>query len=122
MSAHEALKHITRSPWPADIERSEREGQAALVADSTALPIDLHYPDTESDLVALGFTLGSPIDNLFREATLPAGWQKRASDHAMWSYIDDDQGRERVVVFYKAAFYDRRAHMRLINLAEEVAS
>ena len=31
----------------------------------------------------------------------------------MWSHIVDAEGRKRVAVFYKAAFYDRRADMRL---------
>jgi hypothetical protein len=31
----------------------------------------------------------------------------------MWSYILDDKGRERCAIFYKAAFYDRRAHLSI---------
>jgi predicted secreted protein len=30
----------------------------------------------------------------------------------MWSYIVDDEGTQRVAIFYKAAFYDRDAFMR----------
>ena len=52
-------------------------------------------------------------DDLFRAVTLPKGWSKAATDHAMWSGVVDGRGVERVEVFYKAAFYDRAAHMRL---------
>ena len=31
----------------------------------------------------------------------------------MWSELKDDKGRTRGGIFYKAAFYDRHAHMRL---------
>ena len=56
------------------------------------------------------------FDPLFRPATLPDGWQRKASDHAMGSHIADALGRQRVTVFYKAAFYDRKAHMSLVSL------
>ena len=62
-----------------------------------------------------GFVFGEMVegDDLFRHAELPAGWKKVGSDHAMWSYIHDDQDRPRVAMFYKAAFYDRDAFARL---------
>jgi hypothetical protein len=52
---------------------------------------------------------------MFRPATLPEGWRREGSDHAMWSHIVDDQGRKRASIFYKAAFYDRGAHMSLVS-------
>lgn len=95
------------------VEEMESAGQAQLV-NSDVLPVDV-TPD-DAAFQALGFEFGPPLDSdpLFRQAVLPAGWTRRGSDHAMWSYIDDEQGRERVAVFYKAAFYDRRAHMSLV--------
>ncbi len=102
----------TRSNY---IEDMEAAGQRQLVA-STVLPIDSGRD--EQALLELGFTFGAEVDDLFREATLPEGWVRRGSDHAMWSYIDDDQGRERVAVFYKAAFYDRSAHMYVVRGVE----
>lgn len=90
----------------------EAAGQRQLVA-SQLLPTDTHKTDAEFE--ALGFVFGDPVDDdpMFRHATLPKGWSKRGSDHDMWSYVTDELGRDRVAVFYKAAFYDRHAHMSL---------
>jgi hypothetical protein len=94
------------------IEGMEAAGQRQLVS-SASLPTKTGGNDPA--FLALGFTFGVPdtSDSLFRAATLPDGWTKRGSDHAMWSYILDEHGRQRVSIFYKAAFYDRRAFMRL---------
>jgi hypothetical protein len=91
----------------------EAAGQWQLLH-SDRLPVEILDGD-ESDFVSLGFTFGESDsqDPLFRPASLPEGWQRKGSDHDMWSYIVDRHGRRRVSVFYKAAFYDRRAHMRL---------
>lgn len=98
----------------AAIEGMERAGQTQLV-NSDRLPTACHSSDEE--LTALGFTFGQPDPNdpLFRSATLPAGWKREGSDHAMQSYIVDQHGRRRVGVFYKAAYYDRKADMNLIG-------
>lgn len=102
------------------IEGMEADGQRQLV-NSTVLPREiLHGP--EEEFTALGFTFGEPTDDLFREATLPEGWSRKGSDHAMWSYIVDERGVERVAIFYKAAFYDRRAHMSLSRVGSSLAS
>jgi hypothetical protein len=92
----------------------ERAGQHELVH-SDSLPSDCR---DKAAFEALGFTFGDPdpSDPLFMPATLPEGWEKRATDHSMGSVITDHLGRERVSVFYKAAFYDRSAHMSLIGL------
>jgi hypothetical protein len=98
---------------PGGIERMEAAGQAQLV-NSDRLPTDTGR-DGDEAFIALGFTFEEPDpdDPLFRPATLPSGWKRQASDHSMWSYIVDEQGERRVAIFYKAAFYDRRAFMRL---------
>lgn len=97
------------------IEAMEKRGQQQLV-NSDRLPVKLGL-GVDADFIALGFTFGDPdpADPLFRPATLPAGWTRQASDHDMWSYIVDEHGKQRVAVFYKAAFYDRRASMRLVT-------
>jgi hypothetical protein len=118
---HGDLTRVTPVPIPAldyvhipgAVEATEKAGQAAFVADATALPVKIRPPDTEAAFVALGFTFGEPIDGVFREATLPPGWVKVATGHDMWSEIHDETGRKRVAVFYKAACYDRNAFMRL---------
>lgn len=100
----------------------EAAGQRQLV-NSDRLPVRI-LGATLADFEALGFTFGEPEpdDPLFRAATLPAGWTRRGSDHAMWSYIDDETGTPRVAIFYKAAFYDRRAFMRLEHTADTSGS
>lgn len=90
----------------------EAAGQRQLI-ESTSLPTDTS--DSDADFVAVGFAFGEPDpgDPIFRPATLPEGWGRKGSDHSMWSYLVDEHGRRRVSVFYKAAFYDRSAFMRL---------
>jgi hypothetical protein len=88
----------------ADIEKSEALGQEEVV-NSTKLPIEGDW----KELIELGFVRGKNIDDLFCEAALPTGWQKVASGHSMWSYIEDHRGLTRASIFYKAAFYDRSA-------------
>jgi len=103
---------------PSDlIESSERAGgQEILHGDS--LPTEI-LRGSESEFTGLGFVLGEPYpdDPIFRPATLPEGWSKKDGEHqyGYWNYIVDETGRERVAIFYKAAFYDRHAHMELIK-------
>lgn len=95
------------------IEGLERDGQRQLV-NSDQLPARM---GSELEYEVLGFTFGDVVqgDRLFRHATLPAGWKREGSDHSMWSYIVDETGKQRVAIFYKAAFYDRDAFMYLIR-------
>lgn len=96
---------------PGGIEAQEKRGQTALVA-STNMPKEMR-PSREA-FEKLGFAFGDDVDELFISATLPAGWTRAATDHSMHSDILDDQGRKRVSVFYKAAFYDRRANAYVV--------
>ena len=102
------------------ITEMESAGQSQLVH-SDRLPTDTH--GTDDAFTALGFTFGEPDagDPMFRPATLPEGWTRQGSDHAMWSYLLDDKGRKRVSIFYKAAFYDRSAHMSVVNPASVIS-
>lgn len=72
-------------------------------------------------LTALGFDLGAQVDGdrLFRHATLPTGWRLQASDDPRTAYVIDDQGRDRLLVWYKAAFYDRCATISLLPIDED---
>lgn len=97
------------------VENMEAAGQRELVA-STVLP---RVTDQERvQFEALGFEFGEATDDLFQEVTLPEGWSREGSGHAMWSYVLDADGYRRVAVFYKAAFYDRKADMHLIRVPE----
>ena len=93
------------------IEAQEAQGQRELVR-SSVLPAEIA---DRASFERLGFTFGEPVpgDSLFLNATMPPGWTKEGSDHAMWSYLVDDKGRRRASVFYKAACYDRDARMGL---------
>lgn len=102
------------------IEEMEAQGQRQLVH-SDRLPVKLNF-SKEEDFLAAGFTFGAPDpqDPLFRPATLPEGWKREGTDHSMWSQIVDHKGRQRVRIFYKAAFYDRDAFMSLISPLEDL--
>lgn len=104
---------------PGGIERQEAEGQKMLV-ESTLLPKDL-FPDREV-WEQEGFVFGEDHDDLFVNVNLPVGWKKVATDHSMWSNIEDAEGLPRVAIFYKAAFYDRRANatLRTVELARSI--
>lgn len=106
------------------IEGMEVAGQRQLVA-STKFPTDRNrWGDDDSRWLALGFTFSEfdPHDPMFCDATLPEGWKREGSDHAMWSYIVDERGIRRVGIFYKAAFYDRSAHASLLRPGYEAAN
>lgn len=105
---HNALTAAT----PGGIEAQEKAGQALLVA-STNMPKEMR-PSREA-FEKVGFKFGNEVDELFLSATLPAGWKRAATDHSMHSKILDEHGRERVAIFYKAAFYDRRADAGLVR-------
>jgi hypothetical protein len=100
---------------PGMIEQQEKDGQRQLV-NSDRLPTD--YKGDRAEWEALGFTFGDPDpdDPLFMPATLPSGWKREGSDHAMWSHLIDGLGRQRAAIFYKAAHYDRSAFMRLVTV------
>ncbi|MFH1430448.1 MAG: hypothetical protein ABIG71_02910, partial [Candidatus Uhrbacteria bacterium] len=89
----------------------ERSGQASFV-NSTTLPTDMQG-DTRKILEAAGVKFLDPVegDDMFQYAELPDGWKRQQTDHSMWSNLVDDRGRIRAMIFYKAASYDRSAHM-----------
>jgi hypothetical protein len=106
---------------PGGIEASEKRGQLQFV-ESDILPTHIQDFGGEKGssrkiMEGWGFQFGKPLggDSIFQQAKLPEGWKKKGSDHDMWSYILDEKGRERCSVFYKAAFYDRSAHLSLCS-------
>jgi hypothetical protein len=100
------------------IAEQEATGQREIV-NSDVIPARLNGC-TDKDLIKLGFTLGETVDGdpLFRRATLPPGWSREGSEHAMWSYLLDEQDRRRCSIFYKAAFYDRDAFLSITPIEE----
>jgi hypothetical protein len=93
------------------IERMEAAGQAELCM-SDVLP-SRGIEKVREMIESAGGSIGSLVhgDTIFVNVTLPAGWKKRSTDHSMWSELIDDKGRRRAGIFYKAAFYDRSAHI-----------
>jgi hypothetical protein len=97
---------------PGGIEAQEAAGQTAFV-NSTTLPKKMLGGCIRKQLEQMGIQFGADADDLFVEVRLPEGWKKQATDHAMWSELLDEKGRKRANIFYKAAFYDREAHVSL---------
>jgi len=99
---------------PNAIERQEKRGQDQLVSSVTRLPVECDQEDMKA-LVEMGVVFGDPIedDPIFCKATLPEGWKIEGTDHSLWSKLVDQDGIEKASIFYKAAFYDRSAFIRL---------
>ncbi len=97
------------------IERQEADGQRELV-NASVLPIK-GIEKVRSMIESNGGSIGEPVagDTIFVNVILPTGWTKVATDHSMWSNLLDDKGRKRAGIFYKAAFYDRSAHISALN-------
>jgi len=93
------------------IERQEKQGQMDL-ADSCQLPLK---GSEDPAFKAMGIVFGKKSDDIFIDAQLPDGWNIQPTDHSMWSDLLDAKGRQRAAIFYKAAFYDRNAHMYPIS-------
>lgn len=93
------------------IESQEADGQRSFVSSET-LPTDMQG-DAKAVLEAAGVKFLGVVedDPMFQYVELPAGWKKVATGHSMWSDLVDDKGNKRAGIFYKAAFYDRSAHL-----------
>lgn len=96
------------------IEDQEAAGQSSFVT-STTLPTEIMTDDGKKILEAFGVVFGEVVegDPMFQYVTLPKGWKREGTGHSMHSDVLDDKGRKRIGVFYKAAFYDRSAHLSL---------
>ena len=96
---------------PSGIEAQEKLGQTTLV-NGSFLPKECS-PEDKVLLEDQGVIFGEDKDDLFVNVTLPAGWKKVATDHDMWSHLCDADGNIKAELFYKAAFYDKRARMHV---------
>lgn len=103
---------------PRAIEDQEARGQEELV-DSDQLPAKINEYGRNTSAISQYKKWGVKVvgeesdDNLFVDVILPEGWEKRPTDHSMWSELYDDKGRVRASIFYKAAFYDRDAFINI---------
>ena len=96
------------------IENQEAAGQSDFV-NSTTLPTKIMTDNGKEILEKAGVVFGEEVedDPLFQYITLPEGWTREGTGHSMHSDVLDDKGRKRISVFYKAAFYDRKASCSL---------
>lgn len=96
---------------PGGIEAQERAGQ---IRDSLreTLPKQMRNCTRET-FEALGFKFTGETEKIFWTCEFPPGWRKQPTEHAMWSKLLDAKGRRRGMIFFKAAFYDFNAHVRL---------
>ena len=99
---------------PGGIEAQEKRGQMEQ-ATKTTLPIDGTSGEKRAAWEKLGFIFHENEDRLFVNVLFPVGWKKQPTDHSMWSDLLDDKGRKRAAIFYKAAFYDRSAHIHFCH-------
>lgn len=102
---------------PGAIENQEAQGQKQFI-NSDVLPVKIgpySQYDEKEILESFGFKFLGIVegDEIFQNVGIPYGWKKEAMGHSMWSNLVDDKGRIRAGIFYKAAFYDRSAHMFL---------
>jgi hypothetical protein len=99
-----------------NIEQQEAKGQKEFCQDSL-MPKENNSYILKDDLLTqykkLGIEIIGDYDRLFYKVKLPAGWKRIPTEHHMWNKLIDEQGRERGLIFYKAAFYDERAHFSL---------
>lgn len=105
------LANVVAASTPGGIEAQEAAGQRDAVR-SQRLPKDGTQANSREGWERLGFVFHEDDDDIFVNVTFPPGWRLEATDHSMWSNLLDDKGRKRASMFYKAAFYDRSAHIR----------
>ncbi len=102
-----------------EIEDMEARGQREL-CESAQLPANFNEFRNEgrgrAALEAAGVKFLGAVegDQLFQHVELPEGWTVKPTDHSMWSELVDAKGRKRAAIFYKAAFYDRNAHIDVL--------
>lgn len=95
---------------PGSIEAMEARGQRELTQ-ATQLPREGYNEFGRA--AVLGFeVIGDGADPLFYDVRMPEGFRIQATDHSMWSDLLDAEGKKVASIFYKAAYYDRRAFMR----------
>lgn len=112
----EVMAMVMSGGTPGDaIVASEKEGQRQFV-NSETLPTEMG-PDDRAALEAAGVKFGEVVegDPLFQYVELPEGWRRSGTGHDMWSDLLDNKGRKRAAIFYKAAFYDRRASLNTVR-------
>lgn len=120
-SAREPIHHMFGLMGGSDayIYGMEAAGQRQFVK-SDYLPTQGNWEAAK----ALGVVRG-PVkegDELFTHVTLPEGWRREGTEHDMHSNVLDERGVPRIAVFYKAAFYDRRADFNIVHIGQNICT
>ncbi len=100
------------------VENQESRGQKDL-CNSSQLPLNGIITDNyglpggdQEVFEGWGIKITSEtVKDIFLDVELPSGWKIEPTEHSMWSNLVDDKGQVRAKIFYKAAFYDRSAHI-----------
>ena len=106
------IENFITATTPGGIEAQEKRGQIAETFRDT-LPKDGTTGKDREKFERLGFKFKDSADDLFVNVEFPQGWRKQPTEHSMWTDILDEKGEKRGLIFYKAAFYDRSAHVHL---------
>lgn len=97
------------------IQNVEKSGQSQLIQ-SSQIP-RMFMGGKKEDLEAMGvkFLGETPGDDLFYDVELPEGWTKKKHDggNDYWTELRNEKEEVIAMIFYKAAFYDRKAHIRV---------
>ncbi len=108
------LQNARRAATPGGIEAQEQEGQESLL-DGKLLPTEHLLDEGKAVLERAGVLFGKPRDKLFTEVILPPGWHIAVQERPYYTQLIDAHGRARARIFYKAAFYDRRARITVLT-------
>jgi len=112
---------------PGGIERQEAEGREWLIENSM-LPVGMGVLGCSSAvssfaaiarvydaLCSWGLEFGGLEGDIFVPVKLPGGWALKASEQSQYlAFLLDDQKAVRAQIFFKAAFYDRRAELTVL--------
>lgn len=80
---------------------------------------EMHHRDAGHVLQSWGIEIvtdpveASKSGDLFFDVRLPEGWRIEPTEHSMYTNLVDANGWVRASIFYKAAFYDRKASISL---------
>lgn len=110
---------------PNAVELQEARGTTSFI-ESDTLPVTMgpvagyeeHGPEgTMAVLEAMGVEFMGLVENdpVFQYVKLPEGWSKKPGWDPRLSLLVDENGRERASIFYKAASYDRKAILNLLQ-------
>lgn len=95
---------------PGGIEAQERMGQKD-VCRKTMIPKEM-IPNRRA-YEDMGIHIRNDANDIFFSADYPKDWTIKPTNNPYYSLIIDNTGKERAQIFYKAAFYDKSAYIRL---------